>query len=116
MTGIIENMQAAVVALQKEVASIKSQLPGLNTAAPTAIDPFAPVAAPANITAEQITQLITPHLDKDAVKTALGAEMRAMGIDALPNTQPDQYAELYERFQRVIAANSATAAAPAIII
>jgi hypothetical protein len=57
----------------------------------------------ANVTAESITSLIQPHISNQAIKDALGNAMRAMGINALPETQPHQYGELYARFQQVIA-------------
>lgn len=63
----------------------------------------APVAAPpANLTADQITALIQPHIANEQIKAELGTAMRAMGINALPETQPHQYGELYQRFQAVI--------------
>jgi hypothetical protein len=69
--------------------------------------PQAPVqqvaAPPANVTAETITALIQPHISNQAIKDALGNAMRGMGINALPETQPHQYGELYARFQQVIA-------------
>ncbi len=73
----------------------------------------APVQPAANITAESITALIQPHIANPAIKEALGATMRAMGINALPETQPHQYGELYARFQGVIAQYSGAQPAPA---
>jgi hypothetical protein len=55
------------------------------------------------ITAEAITALIQPHVGNVQIKEALGASMREMGINALPDTQPHQFGELYGRFQGVIA-------------
>lgn len=55
------------------------------------------------ITAEAITALIQPHVGNAQIKEALGATMREMGINALPDTQAHQFAELYQRFQGVIA-------------
>lgn len=64
----------------------------------------APVQQPAsNVTAEAITALIQPHVGNEAIKGALGAAMRAMGINALPETQPHQFGALYQAFQNVIA-------------
>lgn len=131
MTGILENMKAQIDATVQEVQALKATVAALQaggaTAAPApaaAADPFAafgaPTPAPApvkEVTAEAITALIQPHLDNDKVRDALGVEMRAMGISALPDTQPGQYAELYARFQRVIAAaGTAAAATPASIV
>ena len=81
-----------------------------------------PMQAPpmTNITAEAITGLIQPHVSNPAIKDALGATMRSMGINALPDTQPHQFAELYARFQAVIAQHSGAqqqqAPSPASII
>lgn len=134
MSGVLEQMHAAIAALQSDVAALKAALAAAPAAAAAAAAPAAAPAAfgglgglgapaaapaaatpavPANVTDEQITALITPYLENDAIKTALGAEMRAMGINALPETQPHQYAELYGRFQRVIQAATTGAAAPA---
>jgi len=65
----------------------------------------APVQTPPqNITADTILALIQPHIGNPTTKEALGGAMRAMGINALPETQPHQFAELYARFQAVLAA------------
>jgi hypothetical protein len=116
MTGILETMKAQLDATVQEVQALKTAIaalqaggaPAAPAAAAPAADPFAAFGAPAapakEVTAEAITALIQPHLDNDKVRDALGVEMRAMGISALPDTQPGQYAELYARFQRVIAA------------
>ena len=142
MTGVLENMQAAIVAMQQEVAAIKQHLaaapaapaatpvaaanPFAATAPVAAANPFAGLggaatpaaAAPVNVTADQIVALITPHLDNAAVKEALGAEMAAMGIPALPEAQPNQYGELYQRFANVIGRfqGAAQAAAPSSLV
>lgn len=55
------------------------------------------------VTGEMITALVTQYIDNNAVKEAFKAQMAQMGIQELPNTQPHQYAELYQRFQAVIA-------------
>lgn len=65
--------------------------------------PVAPAAAPTNVTGDDVMALITPHVDNAQIKEALGAQMRAMGIEALPQAQPHQYPELYQRFQQVLA-------------
>lgn len=79
-----------------------------------------PPQPPANVTAEQITALIQPHIANEAIKAALGTAMRNMGINALPEAQPHQYGPLYAAFQQVIAQHTAggaaaPAAAPSII-
>lgn len=55
------------------------------------------------ITADAITALIQPHVSNDAIKAELGTAMRGMGINALPETQPHQFADLYHKFAAVIA-------------
>lgn len=59
--------------------------------------------AATNVTADQITALIQPHIGNETIKQALGAAMRGMGINALPEMQPHQFGDLYAAFQRVIA-------------
>lgn len=149
MSGILEQMKAQLDANTAEIAALKQHIASMGAAqaapAPAAANPFggfgatpapaaaplaaapapapapAPAAAPANVTGEAITALIQPYVENVAVKEALGAEMRAMGINALPETQPHQYAEMYQRFSAVIArfqagAAAAPAAAPAASI
>jgi|SRR5579864_259112 len=77
---------------------VQAQLP-LTTHVQQAINNPPPAT---NITAEAITALIQPHVANPAIKEALGVTMRSMGINALPDTQPHQFAELYARFQAVI--------------
>lgn len=67
------------------------------------------------VTADMIETLITPHVANEAVKAALQAQMQAMGIGALGDTRPDQYAELYQRFEAVIGGAAAPAASSSII-
>jgi hypothetical protein len=62
-------------------------------------------------TADMLTTLITPHIGDPNIKAALQQQMAAMGINALPETQPHQYGELYARFQQVIQQFTAAAAA-----
>ena len=147
MSGILEQMKAQLDANTAEIAALKQHIASMGAAqaapAPAAANPFggfgatpapaaaplaaapapapAPAAAPANVTGEAITALIQPYVENVAVKEALGAEMRAMGINALPETQPHQYAEMYQRFSAVITrfqagAAAAPAAAPAASI
>lgn len=146
MSGILEQMKAQLDANTAEIAALKQHIASMGAAqaapAPAAANPFggfgapapaaaplaaapapapAPAAAPANVTGEAITALIQPYVENVQVKEALGAEMRAMGINALPETQPHQYAEMYQRFSAVIArfqagAAAAPAAAPAASI
>ena len=67
---------------------------------------------PPNVTADTITSLIQPHIANDQIKAALGAAMRSMGINALPETQPHQYGQLYAAFQQVIAQHTGGGAPP----
>lgn len=61
-----------------------------------------PPPVPSNIDSDKITALIQPHVANPQIKEALGVAMRSMGINALPETQPHQYAGLYAAFQGVI--------------
>lgn len=135
MSGFLEQLKAQVeqntadiAALKQHIASMGAQQAapapaatglgiggGLSLGAAPAPAP-APAPVPANVSGDQITALIQPYVENVQVKEALGAEMRAMGINALPETQPHQYAEMYQRFSAVIArfqAGAANAAAPA---
>ena len=90
--------------------------------AATAADPLAlgggtPAmsAAATAATAESIMALIQPHLGDEAFKLQLGAAMRQLGVNALPEAQPHQFPALYAAFERAIAAKPAAAAATSII-
>jgi len=103
--GVLEEMNAKLDAIIKSL-SAGTHVNG-GGAEP---DPFAmpgtaaqPPAA-VNATDEMIMALIQPHLSNATLKAALGAELTAMGINGLPNAQPAQYNEIYQRFQRVIGA------------
>jgi hypothetical protein len=61
------------------------------------------VTAPANVTEAMVTDLIQPHVGNDAVKQALGTAMRALGINALTEAQPQHYPQLYMAFKDVLA-------------
>lgn len=115
--GILEDINEKLDRLLAAQASPPATV--VAAAPPAAVDPLGlGAAAPAapvtvTVTADMITELIQPHLDNEAVKTALGAAMRAQGIDALPNTPPEKYASLYAAFQAIIASGGAAAAAAA---
>lgn len=130
MSGFLEQLKAMVDSHAAEIAALKSAVAamqaggsvaaaspavgGLGAGLSFAATPAAPPPAVANVTGDMITALIQPHVDNAAIKEALGAEMRAMGVNALPETQPHQYAEMYQRFQGVIARfQGGAAAAPA---
>jgi hypothetical protein len=124
MSGILERIEAKLDQLLAGNVKVgTAAAPQAVAAAPVAtvaaaVDPLAvggapaaSVAAPA-VSAEQITALITPHVGNPALKAALQQQMAAMGIGALPDAQPHQYGELYQRFQQVITQFSAAAATP----
>lgn len=103
---------AAAVAPAAPAAAIPAAIPGPAPAA----DPLsmgAPAQPPVAVTGDMIMALITPHLENAGVKSALAAELAALGIPGLPAAREDQYAEIYQRFQRAIAANAAPAGMPA---
>lgn len=88
-------------------AALEAQLAALNGggAVGLAIQPQPTVAAVQNVSGDQLQALIMPHIDNVQIKEALGAAMRAAGINALPEAQPHQYGDLYARFQAVLAAH-----------
>lgn len=90
-TAAPANMFAAQPAAQVAVAA----------ANPFATAQAAQPAATA-ITAEALVALITPYVEIEAVKNVLFDQMKTMGINALGETRPDQYAELHAKFQHVI--------------
>lgn len=59
------------------------------------------VAAAPAVTPDMVQALITPMVQNEQVKAALTQQMHAMGIQNLPDTKPEQLAELYARFQEV---------------
>lgn len=128
MSGILERIEAKLDQLLAGTAAAAPQAlaqPLPAAAAPLApaaapLAPAAPAAAPVSAyppaTQEMIVALVTPLVNDPNVKSALQAEMQAMGIAALPEAQPHQYPELYARFQRVqqqVAAQQAAAPQPA---
>jgi len=69
----------------------------------TAANPFgAPQqeAAP-TVTADMIQTLITPLVQNEQIKQVLMQQMQQMGIQNLPDAQPAQLPELYQRFKAV---------------
>jgi len=58
---------------------------------------------PANVTADSLVALITPHIGNEAIKAELGTAMRSIGVNSLPEAQPHQFPTLYQLFQGVIA-------------
>jgi hypothetical protein len=131
MSGILESMKQEINTLQQDYAALKVAMatlaarPGGAVAEPAAVvDPFAGFGAtpttavtptPTNVTGEMITALIIKAVENPSVKEALGAEMKAMGINALPEAQPHQFAELYGRFQAVLTRMGGAATQPAAL-
>lgn len=137
MTGVLENMQAAILQLQELTKVHTGQIAQLSSAGVTvagaattligggaaAANPFAtptPAAADnpfaaagaaaatgtasgsAAVTGEQLTALIQPYLDNDAIKAQFGVQMRALGYENFPDIQPAHYGDMYARCQNVI--------------
>ena len=132
---IIEDMQARldaiearqvqiVEAIQKLAAGGAAPAPTPTPAPTPAADPFGlgatPTPAPAvTVTPDMIPALITPHLENPTVKDALLGQLKAMGINSLPEVAPHQLTDVYNRFKAVIdahLANSGGAAAGAASI
>lgn len=125
LEAIVRAMQAGQGA--QGAAAVQTQTPvatgnpfGAQPAAtPATGNPFGATPAQPTVTVEMITALITPYVEIEAVKNVLSATMKGMGINALGETRPEQYAELYGKFQTVIGQyKEATggAAAPAALI
>lgn len=138
MTGILEQILADVQAIKAALANgaqtaqvavtqpvidpaaeqrraLEAQLAALNAGTATTGIATAQTTAPANVTSEQLMGLITPHLENPAIKEDLGGAMRAAGINALPEAQPHQYGDLFQRFQAVIAKHTSGAATGGLI-
>jgi len=130
MTGILERIEAKLDQLLAQGGGAAVLVNNIPTPAPVVVDPRAaleaqlaalnapaPAPAPApNVSGDQLQALIMPHIDNVAIKEALGAAMRAAGINALPEAQPHQYGDLYARFQSVLAAHGVGAGAPAAAV
>lgn len=128
--GVIEEINGKldriIAFLQSQAATAPAAATPAPAPAPVAADPFgglggapapAPAAAaPVTVTAEMLMALIQPHVSNDATKAKLGEAMRAAGVDNLNNAKPEQYGDLYARFQQVINAASAAPAATAASI
>lgn len=125
------NAQQLAAALRAAANSLDGNAPGAGApqtqlAAAALVSPPPPPAAQTlpDVTADQLTSLIMPHISNEAVKTALGVAMRENGVANLPEAQPHQYPALYAAFQRVLAqfgiggsvTNAATPAPAASII
>lgn len=70
---------------------------------------------PSDVDGDKIMALIQPHVHVPAIKEDLGTAMRALGVNALPETPPHLFGPMYQAFQAVIAKHTmgGTAAAPA---
>lgn len=122
MSGVLERMQADIAEIRAAIQALAAGKPGPQTApvhqpAPAPADAFggmapaAPAAPAVTVTNEMITALVQPVLANEAIRGALQQELAAMGIARLPDTRPDQYAEVYNRFKAVIDRHSAAPAA-----
>jgi hypothetical protein len=130
MSGILENilseLQAIRLALATSPAASNGHIPAAQpqpvqpVAQPVAQpDPFA--AAPQQPVQQAVTEadvmaLINPHLANANVKAALQGVLAQLGIARLPDARPDQYAELYNRFNAVIQQASGAAAQAGVSI
>lgn len=123
MSGVLERMQADIAEIRAAIQALAAGKPGPQTApvhqpapAPAPADAFGGMTAPApaappTVTNEMITALVQPVLANETIRAALQAELAAMGIARLPDTRPDQYGEVYNRFKAVIDRHSAAPAA-----
>jgi hypothetical protein len=144
MTGILEQMQAAIGTLMNDVVVLKQQIAQLQQPVPAQTPPqsqfnqFAPPvqqfiqpaptpqpqqqfvpqqpAPQQEITNQTILDLIEPYLHDDNNKKAFLAQLMQMGIAALKDVQPHQYSEVYQRFSSVAAAIRNQTSPPASII
>ena len=103
--GVLEEMNAKL----DNILALLSAGTHVNGAGSAVPDPFAMPGTGATQQQQQvqatdamIMELIQPHLANATLKAALQAELAAMGINGLPNAQPGQYNEIYQRFQKVI--------------
>lgn len=112
-TGAIENLTAAINTLIGVLQSNPGAVAATPAVAAAATPAAAPTPTPANVTADQLLELIQPHVSNEAIKAALGVAMRANGVNALPEAQPAQIPVLYAAFQQVLATFGIGGAAPA---
>ena len=121
MTGLLEQVLAEVQAINTRLDTLHPKggvMPELTQQQPAmpAADPLAAAGLtaqppaqpniPANLTDDALMSLIEPYLANATIKTGLQQALAAMGIPRLPEARPDQFAELYQRFQAVIAQHS----------
>lgn len=111
--ALIAAGNALLGAQQNAVQPVQTAADPVFAAAPQPAPAPQPQPAPSNVTADSITALIQPHIGNDAIKAALGVAMRSMGINALPETQPHQFGQLYALFQQVLAQHGVGGPAPA---
>jgi hypothetical protein len=125
MSGIMEAILAELQKINLQLATAPAALNGgAHTPAQPQTDAFgmpitqtpAVAQVPANITEAMVMGLIEPHLDNAPLKAGLQQVLAAMGIARLPEARPDQYTELYTKFQQTIAQHSGGAAATTSIL
>ena len=125
MSGIMEQVLAEVQAINARLDAMKplgGVMPELQQQQPVqqATPPADPLtaagltaqapAAPTDLTDDKLMSLIEPYLANLTIKTGLQQVLANMGIPRLPEAKPEQYAELYQRFQAVIQQHSGAAA------
>lgn len=125
MSGIFEQQVARIDALENAVR----QLIQMAQAAPVTkpADPFGglggttaspPPPPPVEVTPAMLQAVVEPLIANETAKGELVAHLQAMGIEGLPQARPDQYPELYRRFNEVkakYAGATAAASTPSII-
>lgn len=104
MSGIFEQLLAAIQANTDAINRVAgAPAPPVNPAQPSPALTSPPAPPAVNVSSEQLTSLIMPHIGNPAVKEALGVAMRSIGVAALPEAQPHQYGALFTAFQNVLA-------------
>lgn len=97
-------LRAAAAVFDTDVGGNATIAPNTYTSPPPPPPPPAAIAA-TGVTAEQITDLIVPHVPNETIKAALGVAMREFGINALGEAPPTIYDALYAKFKGVLVAH-----------
>lgn len=116
--GILEQILAALNQIAANTAPVVGHAQAIQPTYQQPMQTYQPVQQPVqaaqtyqapvggavvSVTAEQLQDLIMPHIDNPAIKDALGATMRANGVNALPEAPAEKYGLLYTAFQGVLA-------------
>jgi hypothetical protein len=114
LDGVAQANSAGGIAAQPTNGGLASQVANA-VSQPTPVLAAAPVQpAPAsNVTEQMVTDLIQPHVANEAIRAALGAAMRGLGVNSLPEAQAHQYGTLYEAFKNVLAQHGVGGQGPA---